>query len=66
MRRDTDEEPPAEGNEDVTEATESSNKIWPAECVKNPLAADAILWVTLPLCFLPHFITRRDEGGPDS
>lgn len=50
----------------MTEATASSNKIWPAECRKNPLVTDATLWVILPLCLLPLFITRRDKGGPDS
>lgn len=52
--------------EDMTEATVSSNKIWPAECRENPLVTGAILWVILPLCLLPLFITRTDKGELDS
>lgn len=50
----------------MTEAAVSSNKIWPAEYRKNPLVTGAILWVILPLCLLPLFITRTDKGGLDS
>lgn len=50
----------------MTVATESSNKIWPAECRKNPPVTGAILWVILLLCLLPLFLTRTYKGGRDS